>query len=182
MGLDPQLVFAVTGKLYTGVTNLAIAAPFGGREAGYFEDGGLVVEQEAELILSEAEGKQKGVLLAETIVGFEFDLVQYDVGGSGAALLHKLWSRAGTQDLREPFAGATVSPGLAPSSSPCLFLPDDPQHPGLLIFNPVFRHGRKRVPHGSVDLVRRERVIVDAVDDANGHAWMCDLFGALSLT
>jgi hypothetical protein len=174
---DPNAVLRETGQLFVDVTDLS-ADNYGGTPLGFFERGEQIVDEESEDVYSEATGKRVRKLIAETLLGFEFDLVQYDLDA-----LKKVWAYASTT-LREPALGATRAPGLQSAGLPCLFVPADVlTHPALLVYAPVYRAGRKRVSYGSMDDKRRERIFIDAMDnnDGAGKVWACDVLANLSL-
>lgn len=174
---DPNAVLRETGQLFIDVTDLS-AANYGGTPLGFFEQGQMLVDEESEDIESESTGKRVGKLIAVTFLGFEFDLVQFDRDA-----LKKVWAYSSTT-LREPALGATRAPGLQSAAAPCLFVPADVlTHPALLVYAPVYRAGHKRIPYGSMDTKRRERIIIDGLDNnfGAGKVWACDLLANLSL-
>lgn len=173
---DPTQVFLTPGRLVVNPTNLSSAPNYGGTTIGYFENFNQITSEESVDVLSEAEGKRKAVIVGITLLGAEFDLVQFD-----RDMLGKLLDQNGTT-LRDPRLGGTVAPGLRPAGQPVLFVPNDVLlHPAFLFFNPSYRRGVSRAPHGLQDK-RRERIVIDANDDANGNTYACDLLSALSLT
>lgn len=166
---SPNDVLRIPGQLFLNVTNLAIAG-YGGTAVGFFEHGQMVVHEESEDIISEALGRRTGKLIAETLLGFEFDLVQFDIPVLGFS-----WGGTATV-LREP------TPGLVTLSGPALFAALDPAHPSLLVYAPAYLNKTKTVPWGSMDTKRRERMFLDACEDANSHTYACGLLSNLSLT
>lgn len=172
---DPNEVLRIPGQLFVNVTNLALAN-YGGTAVGYFENGYTLVMEDSEDILSEANGNRVGKLICETLVGAEFDLVQYDTN-----MLAFPWVLSGTT-LLSPGLGRTRAPGYQTASGPLLFAPRDPEHPGFIIYAPVYRHGTKRISFGTMEEKRRERIIVDALVASNGKDWACDLVRNLTLS
>lgn len=172
---DPDAVLRVPGQLYVGVTNLA-TANYGGQKVGHFENGRAVIAEESEDILSEANGNRVGKLVCETLIGVEFDLVQYDT-----TTLAFPWVVSGTTIL-SPGLGRSRAPGYQTPGVPLLFAPRDPEHPGFIIYAPVYRLGVKMIPFGDMEEKRRERITVDAIVASNGKDWACDLVRNLTLT
>lgn len=156
-------------------TNLTAAFPYGGTEVGFFQNGFQRTSQSSYDVISEAEGKRKKVILSESLVGFEFELTQFDLD-----MLKKCWSFSSNTLLEPGRSGGTVNPGVAPAGAKLLFAAKDPTHPSLIIYNPTYRFGARGTPFG-LDGKRITHVVVDACDDSSDRAFACDVLSSLSL-
>lgn len=180
--MSVQDVLRVSGRLCVGPTQNGLlgAFPHGGTEVGRVSE--VVVTETAEEtpILGEARGKVAGLLRGISTVLVAAVLLERNPTGYG--LVYRTTTTSGGG-----FSGAKTirgsAPGLVTATSPILFSPDDPAHPGVLVYAPLPYVG----PAGRrlEFLLRRglEFPLLFLVgEDANGNDLAIDLLEHLSLT
>lgn len=182
--LDPSLVMRVPGRLCISPTQLGLdgAFPHGGTALGFFENFEWCVDEEIGHVFSEYLSKNVAVVRGATTFRAEFDMTQFDVSAFTNSNV-RVYGLTGATDLIAPRVGNICSPGLQAAHSPILFAPNDPvNHPGILILNPTWTHGRsKRVPQNMDDL-RRESFTIHANEDSTARVFVCDYLRNMSLT
>lgn len=120
----------------------AYGGSYGGTFLGYVAGCTVVKETEFAYALSESLAIDRAkTYRGATKAALVFTLVQYDSLG-----YDKLWASvttsqggfAGANTLSLPQPGRTLTPGLVAPSSSVLFLPDNDQHPAVLIYAPAW--------------------------------------------
>lgn len=188
---DPGAAITLPGRLVIGPSQADLLGAYPGTQGtpvGFVAEAELEIEEERLEVFSEVRSSVIGSLLGVTRALFHFVLVQDDPTITGKLYATTATSAGGFQapapfTRRLPAPWRNVRPGLQlPDSRPLLFWPDKPSNPALLIYAPVYTHGRpKRIAH-RLDRSREELVTVRCAFDANGNDIACDLLEHLSLT
>lgn len=176
--MSVQDALRVPGRLCVGPTQNGLlgAFPHGGTEVGRVSE--VVVTETAEEtpIPGEARGKVAGLLRGISTVLVAAVLLERNPTGYGL-VYRTTTTSGGAKTIR------SSAPGLVTATSPILFSPDDPAHPGVLVYAPLPYVG----PAGRrlEFLLRRglEFPLLFLVgEDANGNDLAIDLLEHLSLT
>lgn len=142
---DPLQALETPGRLVRNPTSFTGSFPYGGTELGLVRDVAWVLTETRSRITAEEYGCQ---VVGDLITSESFS-VSFAMRGSDDDALAAIWpnSAAGTKSQRRVLSGARHHGKLVENTLACalLFVPDNPEHPAVILPRAVPRRGSEPV-------------------------------------